>query len=306
MLQRLLVLFLFAVLLPAQSAPVGGSASAIDDEQLELRITAACDRLRLQQQLEPFATLQAQGRTHRHCKLLLPPARTAAKAAPELYELARPSCLIVGHYYECPDCDDWHFTGASGFALTADGAVATCAHLLDDDPEMPVAFLVVADYSGRVWPVRQVLACDHDTDVCILEIDGQELTPLPLRGDVRTGETVWLLSNPDHQFASFAQGMVARWYRWREPPDAAAPAHKGRPTAAKTPAPLWLHVTTAFGKGSSGGALLDTCGNVVGLGQSTVTMVYDDLQDKPDVQMVLYTAAPALALQALLQAPAKK
>jgi serine protease Do len=303
----------FAGTLPAQTpgpvpeAPAaGGSAGAVDDEQLELRITETCDRLRQQDKLPQFAMLQQQGRERRHCELQLSPPRTAPQSAPQLYDLARPSSLIVGHYYKCPDCDDWHFTGASGFALTKDGAVATCAHLLDDDPDMPTAFLVVADYDGRVWPVQQVLAADHDTDVCILKIERPDQVPLSLRADVRTGESIWLLSNPDHQFASFAQGMVARWYRWRDEEPQPAVAHKLRPAPAKAPAPLWLHVTTAFGKGSSGGPVLDACGNAVGLAQSTVTMVYDDAQDKPDVQMVLYTASPAQALQALVQSPATK
>lgn len=301
---RLAALPFLLALLPAQAPAAGSSAAAIDDEQLELRITAACERLRQQGELVAFAALQQQARERAHCELAAAPLRTAAKTGPELYELVRQSALIVGHYYRCPECDDWHFTGASGFAVSTDGAVATCAHLLEDDPDMPTAFLVVADYDGRVWPVQQVLASDTETDVCILGTARAAQVPLPLRADARTGEPVWLLSNPDHQFAFFSQGIVARWYRWR---DVEAPAahHRGAKTERRTPAPLWLHVTAAFGKGSSGGAVVDACGNVLGLAQSTVTMVYDDSVDKPDVQMVLNTASPASALQSLMRAPAK-
>lgn len=306
MIHRFAALPFLLALLPAQTPAAGSSAAAIDDEQLELRITDRCEQLRQQGELVALATLQQQAHDNKQCELPAVPPRAAPKSGPELYELVRQSALIVGHYYRCSECEDWHFTGASGFAVSADGAVATCAHLLQDDPDMPTAFLVVADYDGRVWPVQQVAASDAETDVCILRTARTGQVPLPLRADARTGEPIWLLSNPDHQFAFFSQGIVARWYRWREV-DASAPAghRRGATTARQAPAPLWLHITAAFGKGSSGGAVIDACGNGIGLAQSTVTMVYDDSVDKPDVQMVLNTAAPASALQALMRPPAK-
>ncbi|GAB4159719.1 MAG: hypothetical protein Fur0037_26840 [Planctomycetota bacterium] len=262
---------------------------AIDDLDLENRITEACVALGAQEAFPPFAKLRQQGTTRRRFPLKLAPIRTAPLRGPELRDAVLRSSLIVGRCYRCPECGERHFDGSSGFALARNGIVATCAHLLEEDPQQPETVLAVADLGGRVWPVLEVLACDTVRDACILRIDA-ELSPLPLRCDVRAGEEVWLASNPDHCFGYFDRGVVARWYRYR-PADS---------EAAKGPAPLWLQVTTPFGRGSSGGALVDDRGNCVGFAQSTETVVHDETAERPDVQMVFYNATPAEALRALV------
>jgi len=77
-------------------------------------------------------------------------------------------------------------------------------------------------------------------------------------------------------------------------------------TAAKPPdqvAPrTWLHVTCDFAKGSSGAPIVDTTGTVIGIAQSTTTVVYDEDAALVDTQMVFKTATPAAALAALLPA----
>jgi hypothetical protein len=142
-----------------------------------------------------------------------------------------------------------------------------------------------------------VLAADPASDVCILGTPARACVPLPLRAGVRVGERIWCLSHPDHQFAFFSEGMVARSLALRDPG-----AGPGQPPDA-VPARPWLQVTCDFARGSSGGPIVDARGNVVAVAQSTTTVVHDEDAEPPDTQMVFRTAAPAAALLALERAP---
>lgn len=237
------------------------------------------------------------------------PLRQQRLDGPELHDLVAASVRIVGHYYRCKECEHWHFSGASGFCVDADGHVASCAHVVAPDATMAEAYLVVADLAGNVWPARAVVASDVAADVCVLATGAKGTVPLPLRDRVRVGERCWCLSNPDHQFGFFSEGVVARCYL--APPEPAIPAPPATgaaagtagvgPAAQSTLAPLpWLHVTCDFAKGSSGGPIVDAMGNLIGVAQSTTTVVYDEAAELVDTQMVFKTASPAKALQALL------
>jgi hypothetical protein len=239
------------------------------------------------------------------------PLGTEVLAPPDLHDRLRASLAIVGHYYDCPECDEWHFDGSSGFWVGAGGELVTCMHVLAEDPEMKTPFLVAADLDGHVWPVTRVLAADPRHDCVVLATKAERRMPLPLRPEVRVGERVFCLSNPDHNFGFFSEGMVARAYATRLPlfDDAPAPP----PGAGHDPALVpdlkvepvrVLHVGCEFGKGSSGAPIVDARGNVVAFAQSTTTLVYDEDADVVDTQMVFKTAVPAAVVRRLVgQAP---
>lgn len=282
---------------------VGGAA--VDDEALEAKILAACAVARDAGNLVDAAVLAAQLTRNERYVGKLPPARTQPLAPPDLYSQVLPSTRIVGHFYKCRECEEWHLSGASGFCIDDQGAVATCAHVVAPDESMRQSFLVVADLDGAVWPVVKVAAAAVAPDVCILQTTAKGAVPLPLRPVVRTGEAVWCLSHPDHQFAFFSAGLVARRYLLREPPLAPGPTAPAG-SAGKAPVPdlsrpalPWLHVTCDFARGSSGAPIVDGCGNVVAIAQSTTTVIYDEAATPVDTQMVFKTAAPAAGLLAL-------
>jgi hypothetical protein len=146
-----------------------------------------------------------------------------------------------------------------------------------------------------VWPVEHVVAADAAADVCVLSTPARDQVALPLRPAVAAGERIWCLSNPDHQFGFFSEGLVARRYVQRE-------EGEGEPERRTT----WLHVTCDFARGSSGAPIVDAAGNVVALAQSTTTVVHDEDAVPPDTQMVFKTAAPAEAVLALLRPPERE
>ncbi len=300
-----------ALLAPAADAvaQVPGEPAGIDDELLEQRITEACAAARAAGSLVAAKVLAAQLATAASCEGKPVAPRTQPLGGAELYAAVLPSVRIVGHFYQCKECDEWHFNGASGFCIDDHGSIATCAHVVAPDGTMRDAFLVVADLRGNVWPVEKVVAVGKAADLCVLQTAARGTVPLPMRTSVRTGEAVWCLSHPDHQFAFFSGGMVARQYVLREAdvdrPEKPAAGAKVPKVDLKRPAQPWLHVTCDFCKGSSGGPIVDACGNLVGIAQSTVTVIYDEDTTPIDTQMVFKNATPAACLAALLQ-PAPK
>ncbi len=276
-------------------------APPIDDEGLVRAIEARCAVLLAEGKLPRLDDLRTSP-PPAECALALPAPRDGRREPEELYGLARASAVLVGVYYQCDECDAWHFDAASGVMLTADGAVGTCWHVLEHDPLRRDPRPVVADYEGHAWPVAKVLAANQTTDVCILATEARERTPMPLRVGARVGERVWCLSNPDHRFGFFSEGLIARWFVDRAPP-AENDTEVDRATRPLPPGWPSFEVTLDFAQGSSGAAILDRAGNAVALAQATQTIVVGDEDEPPDVQMVVKVAAPVAALRALVGPP---
>jgi len=281
------------------SCAVAQQPPCIDDELLELRITRACSKLRESGVLVSCATLLGQAAVAKTFAMPRTAEQVQALEPPQIHERVLRSMRIVGHYYLCTECDEWHFAGASGFCVGSNGIVATCAHVLAPDATMREAYLVTADLEGHVWAVAKVLSKDEGADVAVLQTGEPNCVPLALRASVQVGERVYCLSNPDHQFAFFSEGLVARWFLQRDP----VPEGSARRPPDQVAPRTWLHVTCEFAKGSSGAPIVDSKGNVVGIAQSTSTVVYDEDAAVVETQMVFKTATPAMALMALLPEP---
>lgn len=215
----------------------------------ERALIAALEQLRDQGGLLDFAAVRAQ-LDRRSCELTLPKLATVPLAGPELWRLAHASYVRIGFYYQCKNCDRWHLNVAGGYAIAAGGIVATCHHVIvPDEHEMKSGFLVCADEAGRVHVVHEVLACDADTDVAILRT-AAELPPLPLRTAVVPGEKVYLFSDPMGTRGFFSDGIVNRF--------------ASEPIEGKDARRVVVDVSTDWAPGSSGAAVIDECGNVIG------------------------------------------
>jgi S1-C subfamily serine protease len=178
-----------------------------------------------------------------------------------LCDYLRQSTLAVGSYYKCPDCGEWHFNSSTGFVVGEGGVICTCCHVVwTEDEGVKESYLIAADDAGRVFPVQSVLAADTESDTCFVKINAVGLKPLPLRTGVRAGERVYCLSNPGGYYFMYTQGMVARLNRKR---NEVLDEH-GHTNGLLTRPILFLNVTAEFAPGSSGAAIADEAGNVVG------------------------------------------
>ena len=238
---------------PVYAEGRGTRPNAVLTEQAE-KLQEASELLSMTKALE-----QAQ-RTQ--CDIVLPPADTKPLTPRERWQRALKAHLRVGQFYLCSKCDKWHLDLAGGYALTADGAVATCAHVIAPPPNMKEGWLVVATEEDVILPVTEVLACNVGTDCAIIRVkSGQPLTPLPLSLDVSPGDSVWCFSDPSGKRGYFSEGIVSRFVK--RPFMSKKEAAK-LPEGTEVPKPVWLETTTDWAPGSSGSALIDQFGNGVG------------------------------------------
>ena len=246
------------------------------------------------------------------CDIVLPVADSKPLAARERWQRARRSHLRVGQFYLCSKCDKWHLDLAGGYALTADGAVATCAHVIAPPPNMKEGWLVAVTEEDVLLPVTAVLACNVGTDCAIIRVKSdQPLTPLPLSLDVSPGDAVWCFSDPSGKRGYFSEGIVSRFVKraFMSKKEAVK-----LPEGTEVPKPVWLETTTDWAPGSSGSALIDQFGNAVGHVSEIQTVLEEPLAARKKkseatviaqlgTQMVFHQAIGAVEMKALVKKP---
>jgi S1-C subfamily serine protease len=233
------------------------------------------------------------------CQLSLPQPHDRPMEGRALWSAARKSFVRVGYYYHCKGCKRWRLDLSCGFFLTEDGAVATAYHVLVQNKAMGKGCLIVIDDEGIVYPVAEIAAANKTSDVCILRVKTTENTsPLPLNEDARPGDRVFCFSDPMGERSYFSAGMVNRLAELPKQENGGAP-------------PLMLDVSTDWAPGSSGAAVIDECGNAIGL-VSMILALQDDekgLYSKGEhssaTWMVVHEAVSARELKALIRSSDK-
>ena len=138
----------------------------------------------------------------------------------------------------------------TGFVVDSDGHVVTNQHVVDTAQTVEVRFAEGGEEQARV------IATDRSTDLAVLEVDlsGHSVTPIDLgsSADVEVGDSVYAIGNPFGLERSFTAGIVSAVDR-----DIRAPNGFTINDAIQTDAPV--------NQGNSGGPLLDTEGNVIGV-----------------------------------------
>jgi hypothetical protein len=207
------------------------------------------------------------------CALSLPEVGEKVLEGRELWKKARAGHLRVGFYYQCLKCDDWHLDLAGGYAITADGAVATCAHVLTEPAQMKEGYLIVATDDDVMMPVTEVLAVRRGRDSAIVRVKGAALTPLALATDVSPGDEVWCFSDPAGKKGYYSGGVVSRFV---QRPFLRKKELAELPKGTEVPRPVWVETTVDWAPGSSGSAVVDAKGNCVGH-VSEIQTVLEDL-----------------------------
>lgn len=288
---------------PVYAEGRGSRPNAVITEQAK-KLQGASELLSMTKALEQAA------RTH--CDITLPTADSKLLAPRERWQRARMSHLRVGQFYICSKCDKWHLDLAGGYAITADGAVATCAHVIAPPPDMKEGWMVAVTEDDVLLPVTEVLACNVGTDSAIIRVKSdQPLTPLPLSLDVSPGDAVWCFSDPGGKRGYFSEGIVSRFVKraFMSKKEAAK-----LPEGTEVPKPVWLETTTDWAPGSSGSALIDQFGNGVGHVSEIQTVLEEPLhaRKKKDgatviehlgTQMVFHQAISAAEVRALVKKP---
>jgi hypothetical protein len=186
------------------------------------------------------------------------PAPSAERLEPTaIAAKARASYLRVGWHYRCQRCEHWHTNLAGGYVVAEGGIAVTCEHVLSPKADMKDGFFVAQASDGTFYPVTSVLGVDVDLDAAIIQLgDADDLPALALNDQVGPGDAAYLLSDPKGYLGYFSSGMVNRFY-WNK-------SKPGDPTVLEDARRLRINVSTDWAPGSSGAAVLDACGNVIG------------------------------------------
>jgi hypothetical protein len=207
---------------------------------------------------------------------------------PEIYRRSAAAAVLVGTAYKCDKCTKWHHTLASGFAVTADGVIATNHHVAAS-PNGEAMGVMTAD--GRFFPVLEILATNKAHDVALLRIDAKDLAFLALRDDAPAGTPIRCYSHPASSFGCLSEGIIARYARLNETERNGA---------------VFMQITADYARGSSGGPIVDAFGNAVGMVASTspvftspttpAVTTKDAKPSTPSQQMVRHNCATARAI----------
>jgi len=133
----------------------------------------------------------------------------------------------------------------SGFIVSPDGYIVTNAHVVDDASEVTVKLTDRREFTAKV------IGQDKRTDIALLKIDAKNLPALDLSSPppVKPGEWVIAIGSPFGFENSVSAGIVSG-------------VHRALPGGQLTP---FIQTDVAVNPGNSGGPLLNSAGQVVGV-----------------------------------------
>jgi len=222
------------------------------------------------------------------CVLSLPKPATEKLTDRQIWQRSRESHVRLGWTYLCDKCDKWHLNLAGGTYITSDGVIATCFHVIKPRPDSIESYLVAADEEGRIFPVTEVLAGNETADVAIVRAKVEAtVKPMALNANVYPGDGAWCYSDPLGRASYFSKGMVNRFYH----------------QVGKERSGPRLEVSTDWAPGSSGAAVVDECGNIMGM-VSTISSqpARQNKSTSAPTAIVFHCAARAADVLALIEA----
>jgi S1-C subfamily serine protease len=134
----------------------------------------------------------------------------------------------------------------SGVIVDADGYIVTNTHVIEGGTEVAV---MLADGSARL---ARVVGADLDSDVALLKVDGGGLAPIAMAdiGEVAVGDVVLAVGNPLAVGQTVSQGIVG--------------GMRAVTTRDRVIDNI-IQTDAAINPGSSGGALVDVSGRLIGI-----------------------------------------
>ena len=133
----------------------------------------------------------------------------------------------------------------SGVIISADGYIVTNNHVVDGADELTVSLTDNKEYSARI------IGADKTTDLALIKIDGKNLPAITIANsdDVRVGEWVLAVGNPLGLNNTVTAGIISAKAR----------------TLGANGVESFIQTDAAINQGNSGGALVNTRGELVGI-----------------------------------------
>jgi S1-C subfamily serine protease len=263
--------------------PVAGLP--FDDRELEIYLENEARKLLTANRIHPLTF-------DRHsCAIALRQPANEKITWPAIAAHATAATLVIGEFSRSKKSKTLSFNFTAGaFVIEETGICVTSHHVAK---ERNSRGLVAMTRDGQVFPVKSVLATDQVNDLIIIQLDLPPSLHLPAlalaTAPAPVGSSIGVISHPNGQFYLFTSGQVARYALWRDPAGDQS----------------FMSVTADFAKGSSGCAVLDDHGAVVGVVNNTESIYYEDDGEKKqqDLQMVVKNATPITLLRKMISPP---
>jgi tetratricopeptide (TPR) repeat protein len=160
--------------------------------------------------------------------------------ADQIYDIVNNSVVVVVAYDKFGNIDQ-----GSGVVINKEGYIATNYHVCQD------AVSIEIDHYDRKIKNIEIIKTDTNKDVMILKVRDNTFSPI-ISGsttDLRPGQTVYAIGSPEGYENSISQGIISGF------------RHDENGIAL-------IQMTTPITDGSSGGAVVNTRGQLIGLSTS--------------------------------------
>ena len=228
--------------------------------------------------------------------LNLKPMKKKKLSPKKIYDRVSEATVIVSSAGRCGEvnskgveCKRIHTYPASGYIINSEGVIVTNYHVVNGyvtkHNKTSREALVVMLKDGTTFSVKEVLIADRVNDLAVIKIEpkGVKLPALPVATkDAEIGDPVYIVSHPKKYFYAFSSGMVTD--KFSEPKIGGY-----RNTMA---------ISADYAAGSSGAAIIDQYGNVIGTVSYTKTLQHSD--DASKTQMVLKATIPSSSFLKLI------
>lgn len=142
----------------------------------------------------------------------------------------------------------------SGVIVSTDGYIVTNNHVIEDASEIEVILNDNSKYTAKI------VGTDPSTDIAVLKIDSKNLPAMPLGNsdDIKIGEWVLAVGNPFNLTSTVTAGIVSAKARNIN-------LLSDRTKQNVVPIESFIQTDAAVNPGNSGGALVNTSGELVGI-----------------------------------------
>jgi hypothetical protein len=187
-------------------------------------------------------------------------------------------CSPAVFYIVIYDIKDTKIKTGSGFFIDSSGLAVTNYHVVNGASK---AVITTAD--GKEYNVSGIYDYDKNKDLALIKVDGENFPYLELADSDKavTGASVYAIGSPMGYKNSFSAGIISS---------------ASRDVEGKT----FIQTTAAISPGSSGGALLDKSGKVIGVTTATASNAQNVNLALPINQINDYEKTKLVTLQSIL------
>lgn len=209
----------------------------------------------------------------------------------QILKKRRTSVPVIWRYTQETTKPEKITTFASAILLSTDGVCATNYHVLRS--LIDTAFklnsldsLMFVSLGDKIYPISRILSYNKAADLAIFKIDAGKdvLLPFPIGKDLSAGANVNTLTHVAGYMNYYSKGVVSRNFA----------------LDATNPFTYRTEITADYAKGSSGGAIFDDFGNLVGMVSSTNSIYYTD-SPQINFQMVVRQVIPISTLKLIIK-----